>query len=98
MLSPINSAWKATTHMVKYLNQMSGYQLHLGGGLGKHADKPVMMYTNVNWVSDPMNGWRSTSGAIMYIYGCPVSWKSHVQKRVVLSAVEAEFVTASEAV
>lgn len=34
----------------------------------------------------------------MYIYGCLVSWKSHVQKCVALSAVEAEFVAASEAV
>ena len=38
------------------------------------------------------------SGAITYVYGCPVSWKSHVQKCVALSAVEAELVAASEAV
>ena len=31
------------------------------------------------------------------MYGCPVSWRSHVQKCVALSAVEAEFVAASEA-
>ena len=31
------------------------------------------------------------------MYGCPVSWKSHVQKCVALSAVEAELVAASEA-
>ena len=37
------------------------------------------------------------SGAITYVYGCPVSWKSHVQKCVALSAVEAELVAASEA-
>ncbi|KAJ1040912.1 hypothetical protein NDA10_003793 [Ustilago hordei] len=98
MSSPINSAWKAATHMVKYLNQMSRYQLHLGGGSSKHMDKPIMTYTNVNWALDPTNGWRSTSGSITYIYGCPVSWKSHIQKCVALSAVEAEFVAASKAV
>ncbi|KAJ1578237.1 hypothetical protein NDA11_000622 [Ustilago hordei] len=91
-------AWKAAIHKVKYLNQTSGYQLYLGGRLDKHADKPVTTYTNANWALDPTNGWRSTSGVIMYIYRCPVSWKSHVQKCVVLSAVKAEFFTASEAV
>ena len=31
------------------------------------------------------------------MYGCPVSWRSHVQKCMALSAVEAEFVAVSEA-
>ncbi|SOV09159.1 uncharacterized protein UDID_18280 [Ustilago sp. UG-2017a] len=55
------------------------------------------MYTDVNWASDPTNRRRSTSGAVTYVYGCPVSWKSHVQKCVALSAVEAELVAVSEA-
>ena len=57
-----------------------------------------MTYTDANWASDPTNWRRSTSGVITYIYGCPVSWRSQVQKCVALSAVEAEFVAASEAV
>ena len=32
------------------------------------------------------------------MYGCPVSWRSHVQKCVALSAVEAEFIAASKMV
>ncbi|SAM81919.1 uncharacterized protein UBRO_20993 [Ustilago bromivora] len=51
--------------MVSYLNQTSVYQLGLGGSSGKHSDQPVVTYTNANWVSDPTNGQRSTSGAIM---------------------------------
>ena len=98
MSSPMDGAWKASIHMVKYLNQTSGYQLHLGGKANKHTNKPVVTYTDANWVSDPMNGRRSMSGAVTYVYGCPVSWKSHMQKCVALSAVEAEFVAASEAV
>ena len=31
------------------------------------------------------------------MYGCPVSWRSHVQKCMALSAVKAEFVAALEA-
>ncbi|SYW76540.1 uncharacterized protein UHO2_04781 [Ustilago hordei] len=97
MSEPIDSAWSAAIHLLKYLNQMSDYRLNLGGVHRSHADQPVVMYTDANWASDPTNGRRSTSGAITYVYGCPVSWKSHVQKCVALSAVEAELVAASEA-
>ncbi|SOV09258.1 uncharacterized protein UDID_18539 [Ustilago sp. UG-2017a] len=98
MSIPIDSAWKAAIHVVKYLNQTNEYQLHLGGETNKHSDTPVTTYTDANWASDPTNGRRSTSGSITYVYGCPVSWKSHIQKCVALSAVEAEFVAASEAI
>ncbi|SOV02937.1 uncharacterized protein UDID_18084 [Ustilago sp. UG-2017a] len=87
----------AVIHLLKYLNQTSDYRLNLGGAHRSHADQPVVTYTDANWASDPTNGRRSTSGAITYVYGCPVSWKSHVQKCVALSAVEAELVAASEA-
>ncbi|SOV02711.1 uncharacterized protein UDID_18007 [Ustilago sp. UG-2017a] len=93
----IDSAWSAAIHLLKYLNQTSDYRLNLGGAHRSHADQPVVTYTDANWASDPTNGCRSTSGAITYVYGCPVSWKSHVQKCVALSAVEAELVAASEA-
>lgn len=98
MSSPMDGAWKASIHMVKYLNQTSRYQLHLGGKANTHTNQPVVTYTDANWASDPTNGRRSMSGAVMYVYGCLVSWKSHIQKCMALSAVEAEFVAASEAV
>ncbi|SOV05329.1 uncharacterized protein UDID_18391 [Ustilago sp. UG-2017a] len=97
MPEPIDSAWSAVIHLLKYLNQMSDYHLNLGGAHRSHADQPVVTYTDTNWASDPTNGRRSTSRAITYVYGCPASWKSHVQKCVALSAVEAELVAASEA-
>ncbi|KAJ1600884.1 hypothetical protein NDA14_004670 [Ustilago hordei] len=90
-------AWSAAIHLLKYLHQTNEYQLQLGGEATKHASGLMVMYTDTNWVSDPTNGHRSTSGAVTYIYRCPVSWKSHVQKCIALSAVEAEFVTALEA-
>ncbi|SPC65166.1 uncharacterized protein UHOD_11028 [Ustilago sp. UG-2017b] len=97
MSEPIDSAWKAAIHLLKYLNQTSDYRLNLGGVHRNHAGQPIVTYTDANWASDPTNGRRSTSGAITYVYGCPVSWKSHIQKCVALSAVEAELVAASEA-
>ncbi|SPC61968.1 uncharacterized protein UHOD_12134 [Ustilago sp. UG-2017b] len=97
MSEPIDSAWSAAIHLLKYLNQTSDYHLNLGGTHRSHVDQPVVTYTDASWASDPMNGCRSMSGAITYVYGCPVSWKSHVQKCMALSAVEAELVAASKA-
>ncbi|KAJ1575961.1 hypothetical protein NDA11_004207 [Ustilago hordei] len=71
MSIPIDSAWKAAVHVVKYLNQTNEYQLHLGGETNEHSDTPVTTYTDANWASDPTNGRRSTSGSITYVYGCP---------------------------
>ncbi|SOV05631.1 uncharacterized protein UDID_18477 [Ustilago sp. UG-2017a] len=97
MSEPIDSTWQAAIHLLKYLNQTSEYRLELGGMHRKHAKQPVVTYTDANWALDPTNGRRSTSGAVTYVYGCPVSWKSHIQKCIALSAVEAELVTVSEA-
>ncbi|SOV03025.1 uncharacterized protein UDID_18314 [Ustilago sp. UG-2017a] len=97
MSSPTSNAWKAALHLVKYLNQTSKYKLLFGDEANKHLGQQIVTYTDANWASDPTNGRRSTSGGVTYMYGCPVSWRSHVQKCMALSAVEAEFVAASEA-
>ncbi|SOV06650.1 uncharacterized protein UDID_17557 [Ustilago sp. UG-2017a] len=97
MSSPMSNAWKAALHLVKYLNQTSEYKLLFGDEANKHSGQQIVMYTDANWALNPTNGRRSTSGGVTYMYGCPVSWRSHVQKCMALSAVEAEFVAALEA-
>ncbi|CCF52350.1 hypothetical protein NDA14_001474 [Ustilago hordei] len=97
MSDPTTGTWNGAIHTLKYLNQTSQYQLQMGGKTRKHREQLVVTYTNTKWASDPTNGWQSTLGAITYVYGCPVSWRSQVQKCVALSAVEAEFIMASEA-
>ena len=39
---------------------------------------------------------KSVSGFIIYINGCPISWRSRGQKSVTLSSTEAEYVAISE--
>ncbi|SOV06118.1 uncharacterized protein UDID_19409 [Ustilago sp. UG-2017a] len=56
MSEPIDSAWGAVTHLLKYLNQTSKYCLELGGVHRRHTEQPVVTYTDVNWASDPTNG------------------------------------------
>ncbi|KAJ1578113.1 hypothetical protein NDA11_001856 [Ustilago hordei] len=93
LLIPTNSASSCTAGPMtnQHLLQLEG------GGSKKHTNQPVVMYTVANWASDLTNRCRSASGVVTYMYGFPVSWKSHLQKCVALSAVEAEFVAASEA-
>ncbi|SOV08056.1 uncharacterized protein UDID_17272 [Ustilago sp. UG-2017a] len=59
MSEPIDSAWQAAIHLLKYLNQTSKYRLELGGKHKKHERQPVVMYTDTNWASDPTNVSRT---------------------------------------
>lgn len=95
MSKPTQPAMEAALKVVKYLNQTKDEVLRLGG-LNPKAPA-IATYTDANWASDPNTNRRSTSGSITKIFGSLVSWKSHVQKCVSLSAVEAEYVAASEA-
>jgi hypothetical protein len=92
---PSPEAMDAALKVVKYLNQTKDEVLRLGGHM-PNAD-PIVTYTDANWASDPNTDRRSTSGSVTMVFGSLVGWKSHVQKCVSLSAVEAEFVAASEA-
>ncbi len=96
MSEPKDAAWEAALKVLKYLNQTAEDRLVLGKD--KDMNRAVTTYTDANWASDKATGRRSTSGSMTFVHGCLVSWKSHVQKCVALSAVESEFVAASEAV
>ncbi|KAJ1042335.1 hypothetical protein NDA14_006178 [Ustilago hordei] len=55
MSSPMNNAWKAALHLVKYLNQTGEYKLVFGDRMNKHLGQHIITYTDVNWASDPTN-------------------------------------------
>ncbi|KAJ1599476.1 hypothetical protein NDA14_002818 [Ustilago hordei] len=61
------------------------------------SQEPLVAHSNANWASDATIQRRSTSGSVALVYGNPVAWKSATQKCVSLSAVEAEFIAATEA-
>lgn len=95
MSNPLEDVWQQALTVLKYLNQTADDQLVLG--LKRDMERPVVTYTDANWASDKSTDRKSTSGAMTFIYGGLVSWKSHVQKCVALSAVEAEIIAASDA-
>lgn len=95
MSRPSQTHMNAAIKTLKYLNQTAEHVLRLG--FAKDMEKPVVTYTDANWASDKATNRKSTSGSLTTVFGSPVGWRSHVQKCVALSAVEAEFVAASEA-
>ncbi|SOV08934.1 uncharacterized protein UDID_17790 [Ustilago sp. UG-2017a] len=61
------------------------------------SQEPLVAHSDANWASDGTIQRRSTSGSVVLVYGNLVAWKSATQKCVSLSAVEAEFIAATEA-
>ncbi|XP_066323815.1 secreted RxLR effector protein 161-like [Miscanthus floridulus] len=49
-------------------------------------------------VARDIDGWRSTSGVLVFLGSAPISWLSLKQKVVALSTCEAEYVAATTAV
>ncbi|CCF50031.1 hypothetical protein NDA11_004051 [Ustilago hordei] len=86
---------QAALQVIKYLNQMQSKVLRLGGK-GRNA-LAIVAYTDSNWALDPHTNRRSTSGSIIKVFISLVTWNSHVQKCMLNSAVEAEYVVGSVA-
>ncbi|SPC65399.1 uncharacterized protein UHOD_11064 [Ustilago sp. UG-2017b] len=56
-----------------------------------------MAHSDANWASDATAQRKSSSGSAVFVCGNLVAWKSALQRCTALSAVEAEFVAATEA-
>ena len=57
----------------------------------------LMAHSDANWASDATAQHKSSSGSAVFVCGNLVAWKSALQRCTALSAVEAEFVAATEA-
>ncbi|KAK9685714.1 hypothetical protein QE152_g37721, partial [Popillia japonica] len=60
-------------------------------GFIRKEDRPLLGFTDADWAGDK-NDRKSTSGYLMQVYGCTVSWCSNKQQCVSLSSTEAEYV------
>ena len=62
----------------------------------RSAGKPLLKaYTDADFAADPSTS-RSTSGSLIMLASGPISWRSHLQREVVLSTTEAEYLAATE--
>ena len=90
-INPGKDHWEAVKWIFRYLRGSSklcltfdDYKLVLEG------------YVDANWAGD-LDGRKSTSGYLFTFARGAVSWQSRLQKCVVLSTIEAEYIVTNEA-
>ncbi|SPC65616.1 related to retrotransposon protein [Ustilago sp. UG-2017b] len=94
MTQPSKEHCNAAQKVLQYLDHTQDTHLQYGGN--KRQDS-LMAHSDTNWASDATAQRRSSSGSAVFIHGNLVAWKSALQRCTALSAVEAEFVAATEA-
>jgi hypothetical protein len=70
---------------------------HAKGGESECIEAPVLAYTDADW-GGCIETRKSTTGVLVFVYGCPISWSSKKQKTVALSSAEAEYMAIGSAV
>ncbi|SOV06119.1 uncharacterized protein UDID_19410 [Ustilago sp. UG-2017a] len=94
MCKPSQEHYQAAQRVLHYLKSTKEVGLVYRAS---ESQEPLVAHSDANWASDATIQRRSTSGSVVLVYGNPVAWKSATQKCVSLSAVEAEFIAATEA-
>lgn len=94
MREPSQEHYQAAQRVLRYLDGTRDIGLTYSRDAGQ---EPLMAHSDANWASDATVHRKSTSGSVAFVHGNPVAWKSATQKCVSLSAVEAEFIAATEA-
>jgi hypothetical protein len=96
MDGPTKKQVKSLHRIIKYVIDTKTYGLLMkpeGMSNGNHWE--LQAFCDSDYAGD-RDGWKSVSGFIIYVLGCPISWKSRKQKSVTLSSSEAEYVAISE--
>ncbi|SOV09700.1 uncharacterized protein UDID_19289 [Ustilago sp. UG-2017a] len=94
MTQPSREHYNAAQKVLQYLDHTR--DIHLQYGSNKQQDF-LMAHSDANWASDATAQHKSSSGSAVFVCGNLVAWKSALQRCTTLSAVEAEFVAATEA-
>jgi hypothetical protein len=84
--------------ILRYLRGTSNVGLLIVPTIDRTNDDVVPeVYCDADWAGDKTNR-RSTSGCILTVNGCPVSWAAKQQAVVALSTMEAEYIAAATGV
>ncbi|SOV07209.1 uncharacterized protein UDID_18746 [Ustilago sp. UG-2017a] len=94
MTQPSREHYNAAQKVLQYLDHTR--DIHLQYGSDKQQNF-LMAHSDTNWASDATAQHKSSSGSAVFVCGNLVAWKSALQHCTTLSAVEAEFVAATEA-
>lgn len=85
--------WKGLKRILRYVKGTIGLKLIFKKG----EDIPLVGFTDADWGGD-QHDRKSTSGYIMMVYGCTVSWSSTKQQCVSLSSTEAEYIALAKGI
>jgi hypothetical protein len=88
MAAPTVAHWEATLGVVRYLVGTVDYSLTFGG-----SSETLVGYCNADYAGD-LDSRRSTTGYVFLMFGGAVSWSSQLQPTVVVSTVEAKYLSA----
>ncbi|SPC65577.1 uncharacterized protein UHOD_11094 [Ustilago sp. UG-2017b] len=94
MREPSQEHYQAAQCVLRYLESTKEVRLIYRAN---ELQEPLVAHSDANWASDATIQRKSTLGSVAFVYGNPVTWKSATQKCVSLSAVEAEFIAATDA-
>ena len=86
MSNPKKQNWTSIKRIFKYLQGTK----QIGLKFPKDKSFKIIGYSDANWGGEEDNR-RSTSGIMVFIAGCLVSWKAVQQKSVAVSTMEAEY-------
>jgi hypothetical protein len=92
MSTPTEAHWAAALGVVRYIAGTAQYGFVFGG-----SDIPLEGYCDADYAGDT-DSRRSTTGYVFLMFGGAVSWSSRLQPTVAASTVEAEYLSAAQAV
>ena len=95
--NPSYADWLAAKRVLRYVKGTAS--MGLTYGRGTQGDGRISMapcFSDADWAGDTVDR-RSTTGLILKVNGCTVSWASKKQQTVSLSSAEAEYMAAGAA-
>ena len=92
MAAPTVAHWEVALGVVRYLVGTVEYGLTFG-----ESKETLMGYCDADYAGD-IDSRRSTTGYVFLMFGGAVSWSSRLQPTVAVSTVEAEYLSAGQAV
>ncbi len=92
MAAPTVAHWEAVLGVVRYLVGTTDYGLTFGG-----SSETLVGYSDTDYVGD-LDSRRSTTRYVFLMFGGAVSWSSRLQLTVAVSTIEAEYLSAGQAV
>ena len=92
MSNPRQKHWEAVKHILRYLRATKDGRLTFGS----NNSTEVKGYIDSNYAGNT-NDWTSTSVYVFTYRSSAISWSSKLQECRIVSTIEAEYITTSDA-